>query len=47
VIQDPEKLNAELRLIPGVLDHGLFVGIATDALIGHSDGTVEHMIAET
>jgi ribose 5-phosphate isomerase A len=38
-IADPEFLAANLNLIPGVVEHGLFLGIATDAAIGKSDGS--------
>lgn len=41
-IDRPADLNAALLAIPGVLDHGLFLGLATDVLVGDSDGTVRH-----
>jgi ribose 5-phosphate isomerase A len=37
-IDDPEKLSATLSSIPGVVEHGLFVGIASLALIGTAAG---------
>ncbi len=37
-IEDPEKLMAALASIAGVVDHGLFIGIAKVALIGTPDG---------
>ena len=40
-IADPDSLAAKLNLIPGVVEHGLFIGIATDAVIGKTDGTAE------
>ena len=36
-IEDPERLDRELMQIPGVLDHGLFIGMATDIVVGHTD----------
>ena len=41
-IADPAALNQFLNARPGVLDHGLFLDIATDVLIGHPDGTTTH-----
>jgi len=38
-IANPPALAAELRCIPGVLEHGLFIGMAEMALIG-KDGEV-------
>ena len=40
-ITDPEFLAAHLNQIPGVVEHGLFLGIATDAAIGKPDGSAE------
>ncbi|MFT5143847.1 MAG: ribose 5-phosphate isomerase A [Rhodothermales bacterium] len=40
-IHDVAGLAAEISQIPGVVDHGIFTGLATDVLIGFSDGTVE------
>jgi ribose 5-phosphate isomerase A len=37
-IDNPEKLSAALSSIPGVVEHGLFVGIASLALIGSESG---------
>ncbi|MEM9724551.1 MAG: ribose-5-phosphate isomerase RpiA [Pseudomonadota bacterium] len=42
-IGDPERLAANLNLIPGVVDTGLFVGIADLALFGRADGGVERL----
>lgn len=41
-IDDPAALNRALLMTPGVLDHGLFLGLATDALVGRAGGEVEH-----
>lgn len=42
-IEAPEALDRALCDIPGVLNHGLFLGMATDVLVGESDGSVRHM----
>jgi ribose 5-phosphate isomerase A len=39
---DANHVNDTLLHTPGVLDHGLFLGLATDLLVGRSDGTVSH-----
>lgn len=41
-IEDVEALNRQLLDLPGVLDHGLFLGLATDVLIGEPSGEVVH-----
>ena len=38
-IPDPEALAAELRRIPGVVEHGLFIGLADVAIIATLGGT--------
>ena len=38
-----EGLAATLRTIPGVLEHGIFLGMASGALIGLADGTVRRI----
>jgi ribose 5-phosphate isomerase A len=38
-----ESLAASLRTIPGVLEHGIFLGMASGALIGLADGTVRRI----
>ncbi|GAB7056603.1 MULTISPECIES: ribose-5-phosphate isomerase RpiA [Paenibacillus] len=40
-IADPEWLAVQLNQIPGVVENGLFVRMASAAYIGRSDGTVE------
>jgi len=42
-VADAAELDATLLYTPGVLDHGLFIGLATDVLIGTPEGTVEHL----
>jgi len=39
-IPDPERLAHLLRLVPGVVDHGLFVSLASTALVGTPTGVV-------
>ncbi|HXC97147.1 MAG TPA: ribose-5-phosphate isomerase RpiA [Edaphobacter sp.] len=41
-IEDPEVLAAEIRGIVGVVEHGLFLGMATLALVAGEDGVTEH-----
>lgn len=40
---DLDALADELRRVPGVLDHGLFIGMAEAALLGTPDGGVERL----
>lgn len=44
-IEDPEALAAALEMIPGVVEHGLFVGICDTAFIAGPDG-VEELTAD-
>ena len=37
-IPDPDALSAVLHAIPGVVEHGLFIGLASAAVIGLGDG---------
>ncbi|MEL6615435.1 MAG: ribose-5-phosphate isomerase A, partial [Bacteroidota bacterium] len=39
-IADPRPLATVLNGIPGVLGHGLFIGMATDVLVGMPSGEV-------
>lgn len=43
VIDDPDEMERKLNNIPGILENGLFVGLATEILIGRisGDGRVE------
>ena len=41
VIEDPTELNDKLLHIPGVVDTGLFIGMASQAYIGTEDGNVD------
>ncbi len=40
-IGDPPALAAALNALPGVVEHGLFIGMAHGAVVGHADGTTE------
>ena len=42
-IDDPSELDRSIKHIPGVLDHGLFIGMAAEAFIGTNGGTVRHL----
>lgn len=44
-IDDPDRLGAEIDGLPGVLGHGLFLGLATDVLVGGE--TVRHLVVGT
>ena len=44
---DPDGLDGALEEIPGVVEHGLFIGMAERALLGTPDGEVEVMEAGT
>ena len=44
-IDAPDALNRQLCDRPGVLDHGLFLDMATDVLVGHPDESVDHRSA--
>jgi len=35
---EPERMGSELKAIPGVIEHGLFCGLARAAIVGASDG---------
>lgn len=40
-IADPAELAGELSGIPGIVEHGLFIGLATVALVGRGDRVEE------
>jgi len=42
LIRDPERLAASIRAMVGVVEHGLFLGMADVALIADEDGVEEH-----
>ena len=41
-IAEPESTAAEIRSIVGVVEHGLFLGMATIALVGGENGVTEY-----
>jgi ribose 5-phosphate isomerase A len=40
-IGDPERLDAALKRVPGVVENGLFLGMADLAIVAGTDGVVE------
>ncbi|MGH1434143.1 MAG: ribose-5-phosphate isomerase RpiA [Lewinella sp.] len=36
-ITDPERLDLELHLVPGIVETGLFLGLATQVIVGQGD----------
>lgn len=40
IINSPEQLQKQLKEIPGVVEHGLFMGMSDRAFIGREDGSV-------
>lgn len=46
-IPDVDVLDVALALVPGVAEHGLFVGMATEALLGTAAGGVERLVSPT
>jgi ribose 5-phosphate isomerase A len=43
-IPDPAQINTELHLMPGVVETGLFVNMASKVITGHTDGTISERI---
>jgi len=37
-IEDPEKLEVDINNIPGVVENGLFIGLADDVIVGSKQG---------
>ncbi len=37
-INDPKKMESALNLVPGVVDNGLFVGLAHKVIVASKDG---------
>jgi ribose 5-phosphate isomerase A len=40
-VPDIAALGRDIKQVPGVVEHGLFIGMAERALLGHPDGSVE------
>lgn len=47
VITSAPELALALQAIPGVVEHGLFIGIASLAIIGRNDGTIDILEGES
>ncbi len=43
-IEDPSALEQELRGIPGIVETGLFLGLASRVYVGFPDGTVQEIL---
>jgi len=43
-IGDPDRLAPRFNEIPGVVEHGLFVGIANEIIFGRPDGRVDVLV---
>lgn len=41
-LADPAAIEKKLRTLPGVVETGLFIGMAHEVLIARFDGTIEH-----
>ncbi|SFS64932.1 ribose-5-phosphate isomerase RpiA [Paenibacillus sp. BC26] len=39
-IDQPHELNTTINMIPGVVDNGLFIKLATRVIVGYNDGSV-------
>lgn len=42
-IDDPKALGDAIKCLTGVVDHGLFIGLAAEALICEADGTIREL----
>lgn len=40
-ILEPETLHKQINQIPGVVDNGLFINMASSLIIGYNDGTIK------
>ncbi|MFB6222578.1 MAG: ribose-5-phosphate isomerase RpiA [Haloarcula sp.] len=45
-IDNPEQLASELSALPGVVEHGLFVGVADEIHVGSADGVSVRELSE-
>jgi ribose 5-phosphate isomerase A len=43
-IADPDRLAPRFNQIPGVVEHGLFVGIANEIVFGRADGSADVIV---
>ena len=44
-LADPAEIATSIKALPGVVEHGIFLGLASTVLVGHADGTVSTMEA--
>lgn len=44
LMSDLSAMNIFLNNIPGLVDHGLFLNIADEALIGYTSGEIRHLV---
>ena len=42
-IEDPEVMDVTLAMVPGLAEHGLFTDLASQAILGHEDGTTSDL----
>ncbi|CAM4439087.1 ribose 5-phosphate isomerase A [Paenibacillus endophyticus] len=42
-IPNAEELHSALQLIPGVVDNGLFIGMASQVIVGYMNGTAKQL----
>jgi len=40
-MEDPAALEAKLKFVPGIIETGLFLGMATEVFVGKRDGSVQ------
>jgi ribose 5-phosphate isomerase A len=40
-LSDPSALAARIKALTGVVEHGLFIGVAGKAVVGRADGTID------
>ena len=45
MLEDPKTLNDRIKLLPGVVEVGLFCGMAVKAFFGQADGSVTTRVA--
>ncbi|WP_274651918.1 ribose-5-phosphate isomerase RpiA [Paenibacillus humicola] len=46
-IGDPGRLTAQLNAIPGVVENGLFVGMASGVIVGRADGSAAPLVRQS
>jgi ribose 5-phosphate isomerase A len=43
IIERPGELHHAIHTIPGVVDNGLFIGMADKVIVGYKDGSVQEL----